>query len=126
MTDRTEVLYNAECPVCSREVNHYRSLSERAGLPVDYAELADPAVPESWGISADEAARRLHVRKEGKLYAGVPAFIVLWREIPRTRWLARLFSLPGVHWLAVKIYDMMLAPVLYRMHRARTRRKSCR
>ena len=37
-----------------------------------------------------EAAKRLHVRKNGQVYDGIPAFIALWQDMPRYRWLARV------------------------------------
>ncbi len=116
MSDKTEVLYNASCPVCSREVNQYARLSEKAALPITYDDATDPAKQDAWGITAEDAAKRFHVRKGGQTYGGIPAFIVLWRDIPQTRWLARLVSLPGVYWLACKVYDHIAAPLLYRMH----------
>ena len=71
-------------------------------------------------MDADTAARRLHVRKDGIVLSGIPAFIALWQEIPRYRWLARIVSLPGIHRLAVWTYDGILAPALYAWHRRRT------
>ncbi|NNE52513.1 MAG: DUF393 domain-containing protein [Sulfitobacter sp.] len=122
MNDQTEVLYNASCPICGREVEHYAKLSTEADVPVEYHDLGDAEKLARWNVSAEEAAKRFHVRKGGQTYAGLPAFIVLWRDIPRTRWLARLFSLPGVHWIACKIYDHIAAPLLYAMHRRREAR----
>ena len=122
MSKQTEVLYNASCPICSREVDHYAKLSDKAGVPVDYHDLGDAEKLARWNVDAEEAAKRFHVRKEGQVYAGLPAFIVLWREIPRTRWLARIFSLPGVHWIACKGYDHVAAPLLYALHRRRQAR----
>lgn len=116
MSNETEVLYNATCPICSREVDHYAKLSARAALPIRYDNATDPAKLADWGITAEDAAKRFHVRKGGQTYGGIPAFIVLWQDIPQTRWLARLISLPGVHWLACKVYDHIAAPLLYGLH----------
>ena len=121
MSDDTEVLYNASCPICSREVDHYARLSTRQALPIRYDDGTDPEKLRDWGISAEDAARRFHVRKNGVTYAGIPAFIVLWRDIPQMRWLARLISLPGVHWLATVLYDHVAAPMLYWLHLRRRR-----
>ncbi|MEL6619374.1 MAG: DUF393 domain-containing protein [Pseudomonadota bacterium] len=115
MTDQTRVLYNADCPVCSFEINHYAEYSEKSGLPIRFDDLNSQALAQ-WNITADEAARRLHVLKNGEIYGGIPAFIVLWQDMPRYRWLARLVSLPGINWLAVKVYDHVLAPLIYRWH----------
>ncbi len=123
MTDQTEVLYNGECPICSREVDHYAKLSTRQGLPIRYDSLTDAGALAAWGITPEDAAKRLHVRKGDKILSGIPAFVVLWRQIPQTRWLARIVSLPGVHGIACVVYDHVLAPLLYRMHLARQRRR---
>lgn len=122
MTQQTEVLYNGDCPVCSREINHYEKLSQKQALAIRYDNLGDGSRLQSWGIDADTAAKRLHVRKDGQIYAGIPAFIVLWQDIPQMNWLARVVSLPGVHRAACALYDHVLAPLLYRWHLRRQNR----
>jgi predicted DCC family thiol-disulfide oxidoreductase YuxK len=119
---RTSVLYNATCPVCSFEIDHYAAYAHDRALPIRFDDLNDPARLAAWGIDADAAARRLHVLKDGRLLAGIPAFIVLWQEMPRYRWLARVVSLPGVHGLATLAYDRVLAPLIYRWHLRRLKR----
>ena len=56
---------------------------------------------------------------------GVDAFLALWREMPRYRWLARLVGMPGIKQLAWLAYEGALAPIIYRWD-ARRRRKSGR
>jgi predicted DCC family thiol-disulfide oxidoreductase YuxK len=126
MSNETEVLYNADCPICSREVNHYAKLSQQAALPITYQGLGDADRLESWGVNAQEAAKRFHVRKNGEITSGLPAFIILWREIPQTRWLAQLFSLPVVNWTATKVYDHIAAPMLFQMHKRRQSKAAAR
>jgi len=116
MSDQTEVLYNDTCPICSREVDHYAKLSADQALPIRYDGITNPATLADWGITPEEAAKRFHVRKNGVTYGGVPAFVVLWQDIPQMRWLAKLISLPGIHWIASKGYDHIAAPLLYRLH----------
>ncbi|WP_300035896.1 thiol-disulfide oxidoreductase DCC family protein [uncultured Roseobacter sp.] len=121
-SDETAVLYNDACPVCAKEIRHYAGISEKQALAIRYDDLNDAARLQSWGLTADQAARRLHVRKNGQVLDGIPAFIALWQDIPRYRWLARLVSLPGVHITARLLYDHILAPLLYRRHLARSAR----
>ncbi len=102
MSEKTEVLYNETCPICSREVQHYEKLSERAAIPITYHGITNPATLAAWGISPEDAARRFHVRKGGVIYGGIPAFLILWDEIPKTRWIARLVRTPGLHWIACR------------------------
>lgn len=116
---KTDVLYNAACSVCSREIDHYARISADQALPLRYDDLNNAGLLRAWGISAEDAAKRLHVRKDGQIYSGVPAFIVLWQALPRYRWLAKFVSLPGVYRCATWVYDGMLAPALYRRHQKR-------
>ncbi|MEL6806589.1 MAG: DUF393 domain-containing protein [Pseudomonadota bacterium] len=115
MTENTRVLYNADCPVCSFEINHYAAYSVRNGLPIRFEDLNRDAL-DAWGLTPDEAARRLYVMKDGQMFSGIPAFIVLWQDMPRYRWLARLIALPGLNRLACLTYDYVLAPLIYRWH----------
>lgn len=122
MTQQTEVLYNDTCPVCSREIRQYERISLKHALAIKFDGLNDESTLKDWGITEDEAAKRLHVRRGGQIYGGVPAFIVLWQELPRMQWLARVVNLPGVYWISCKVYDHVLAPVLYRWHKWRQKR----
>ena len=115
MSKVTSILYNGDCPVCSFEIRHYERYAARSDLPIRFDDLNDCDL-SPWGVSADAAARRLHVLKDGKVLDGIPAFLALWREMPRYRWLARLVGLPGIRQVAVAIYDHVLAPALYRWH----------
>jgi predicted DCC family thiol-disulfide oxidoreductase YuxK len=123
-TSDTRVLYNEQCPVCSFEINHYEVYARRKGLPIQFDDLNGPE-RAAWGIDEDTAARRLYVVHKGDLTSGIPAFLVLWHEMPRYRWLARIVGLPGLRQAAALAYDHILAPLIYRWHlRRRARRVS--
>ncbi len=115
----TRVLYNHTCPICSFEIDAYRKRAEASDLPIRFDTLADAT---SWGLTPDQAARRLHVLHNGTLLSGIPAFRALWGEIPHLRWLARLTGRPFIGAAAVTLYDKVLAPVLYQMHKRRQKR----
>lgn len=119
----TSVLYNANCPVCDFEIRHYAKYAVDNGLPIRFDDLNSDARGQ-WGLDADTAARRLYVLHEGKLTSGVPAFLVLWAQMPRYNWLARVISLPGVKQIASAGYDYILAPVIYRWHLRRLRKQA--
>ncbi len=116
----TAVLYNACCPVCSLEINHYARITEKNDLPIAFDDLNDHETLSAWGIDSETAARRLHVRKDGEILDGIPAFIALWREMPRYGWLASVVNTPGVYQFAVCTYDYILAPALYHWHLRRS------
>ena len=92
---KTAVLYNASCPVCSYEINHYAQYSQNKALPIAFDDLNDSDKLAAWDIDPDTAARKLHVMKDGEVFAGIPAFIVSvagYATIPlagATGWAAR-------------------------------------
>ncbi len=118
MSNKTHVIYNASCPVCSAEIDHYRAYSTKRALPISYADIGDADLTK-WGLSRDDAAKRLHVVQDGELLSGVPAFAALWAEMPRYRWVSRLVMVPGIRHVAAAIYNHILAPALYARHRRR-------
>ena len=112
---KTSVLYNATCPVCNLEIQHYARYARTHGLPIRFDDLNTDA-RNQWGLDADTAARRLYVLKNGTLTSGIPAFLVLWAQMPRYRVLAKVVGLPGVRHIATLAYDHVLAPAIYRWH----------
>jgi len=122
MTGNAKVIYNANCPICSREVDSYRRYAEARGLPLRFEDL-NTADLAQLGLTPSDAARRLHVVRDGRLLAGVDAFVALWSEMPRFAWLARLVSLPGIRQVARAVYEYVLAPALYALHRRRVARQ---
>ncbi|NEX47700.1 thiol-disulfide oxidoreductase DCC family protein [Pseudotabrizicola algicola] len=122
-TPDTSVLFNAQCPVCNFEISHYARYAEQAGLPIRFDDLNGPQRAH-WGLDADTAARRLYVLHRGELTSGIPAFLVLWAEMPRYRLLGRIVGLPGIRQVATLAYDHALAPLIYRWHLRRQRRQA--
>jgi predicted DCC family thiol-disulfide oxidoreductase YuxK len=119
---KTSVLYNANCPVCNFEIGHYARYADTAGLPIRFDDLNTDA-RDQWGLDADTAARRLYVLHDGVLTSGIPAFLVLWAQMPRYQLLGRIVGLPGIRQIASFAYDHVLAPVIYRWHLHRLRKQ---
>lgn len=119
----TCVLYNGACLICSAEIGHYARYANAAGLPIRFDDLNSDA-RHQWDMDADAAARRLYVLHGGKLMSGIPAFLVLWAQMPRYRWLARIVGLHVIRPVAGMIYDHVLAPLLYRRHLNRQTRRA--
>ena len=120
---KTRILFNADCPICSAEICHYRVYAEGRGIAMGFDDLnqIDPVV---YGVSREEAAKRLHVLHEGNVISGMPAFVVIWQQLPRYQWLAKIVCLPLVHFLSNLAYDYVLAPFLYATHLRRQRKRS--
>jgi predicted DCC family thiol-disulfide oxidoreductase YuxK len=89
---KTTTYFDGGCPLCSKEIAHYRHLDRDARVHwVDIT--ADAAALLEVGLDKETAMRRFHVRTaDGVLLSGVPAFVALWRELPWYRQLARLVT----------------------------------
>lgn len=109
----TRILYNDTCPLCRFEIDHYRAAATRDSAPLRFDRLSDAA---RWGLTEDQAARRLHVLQDGELLSGLEAFRAIWTTLPRWRWLARVTGLPVIRPVVTALYDRMAAPLLYRAH----------
>ena len=121
----TSVLYNASCPLCNFEIRHYEKYAGDTGLPIRFDDLNSDARLR-WGLDPDTAARRLYVLHHGALTSGIPAFLVLWAQMPKYRWLGKIVGLPGVRQIASALYDHALAPLIYRWHLRRLRKNAPR
>jgi predicted DCC family thiol-disulfide oxidoreductase YuxK len=114
-----EILYNGQCPICSAEIGHYKAAAEACNAPLHFVDLTQTDLTD-WGMDADTAARRLHVRDaSGALVTGVAAFAAIWQDLPRWRWLARLVMLPVIRPSLDWGYERIAAPLLYRLHQRR-------
>lgn len=111
--DNTRILYNDTCPLCRFEIDHYRAAASRDSAPLRFDTLQDAT---SWGLTEDQAARRLHVLHNGELLAGLAAFRAIWQTLPRWRWLARVTGWPLINPALTLLYDRIAAPLLYRAH----------
>jgi predicted DCC family thiol-disulfide oxidoreductase YuxK len=120
--EKMSVIYNETCPICSREVGQYARAARDAGAAIEFLGLAEADLCQH-GLDRDSAARAFHVVRDGRLMSGVDAFVALWAELPRWRWLSRIVSLPVIRPVAGVLYDNIAAPALYALHRRREARR---
>ncbi|MGF1525829.1 MAG: thiol-disulfide oxidoreductase DCC family protein [Candidatus Competibacterales bacterium] len=119
------VYYNGACPLCRREIDHYRHLAQRhGGCGLQWADIhAHLGTLQARGIDYERARRRLHAVEsgsgEGVLLEGVDAFRGLWLRLPPYRWLGKALGLGLLRTLAWGLYEGLLAPLLYRYNRWR-------
>jgi predicted DCC family thiol-disulfide oxidoreductase YuxK len=101
---QTTVLYDGGCPLCSREINHYRRLA--GDRPIEWLDVTQPGADIGrFGLNRGEALKLFHViDSTGTMHVGASAFIALWAELPRYRWLAGLCRSLGLVPLLEVIY----------------------
>jgi len=115
-----EVLYNAECPICRREIEHYKRIS---GDDLTYVEITAETAA-NWGLSEDQAAKQLHVRRGAQISVGVEAFVAIWRQLPYFWILAPIVNFKPIKAISSVIYRRCLAPPLFAAHKRRRRRRA--
>jgi len=86
------VYYDGACPVCSREIAMYQR--EPGGHDIRWIDVTRcDAASLGDDLTRDAALARLHLRNaNGKLVSGAAAFIGMWNQLPRWRWLGRLLG----------------------------------
>jgi predicted DCC family thiol-disulfide oxidoreductase YuxK len=93
------VFYDGLCPLCSREIAHYRTKVE--GEDVAFVDIASADFDGGlFGVDAAQARVVLHVKVGSEMRTGLAAVMSMWDALPAYRWLARFVSLPGIHALA--------------------------
>ena len=75
------VLYDGACPVCRREIAHYRQ--RKGSESINWVDIrSDTRSLEYLQISQQDALAIFHVRdQEGNWHTGTRAFIYLWSQI---------------------------------------------
>ena len=87
------MLFDGGCPLCSREVEHYKGIDREN--KIDWVDIANSDdVSQRYGIKTGTAMERLHViDNEGVMQSGVNAFLALWDVLPGYRYIARLIRI---------------------------------
>ena len=105
----TKVYYNESCSICRFEINHYKKFEEKIGW-VDVTNNKS-AVDET-KKQPKELIRRLHVLKDGQIYNGIDAFLIVWEKLPKYKWLYNLVNTPIIYRISYIAYEC-LAYLLY-------------
>ncbi len=101
------VLYDGDCPLCSREIGWYQGLN--ASARIRWIDLRDASAPLPDGIDRDTALARFHVvAADGTAASGAAAFLRLWQAHPGLRRAARLLSRPLPLALLERAYRLFL------------------
>ena len=114
-----EVLYNDDCPICSREIKHYAGLS---GDDVTFVKITEQSAAD-WGLTEEQAAKQIHARSGGNVTVGVDAFVSVWQRLPYYRSLSLIVGWRPIRFITDIVYRNVLAPSLFAMHKRRQRRQ---
>lgn len=79
------VFYDGACPLCSREIDHYRRRDEEGRIR--FVDIARPGFDaRAEGLDPERVHKEFHVRlPSGETLTAVRAFTAIWRELGLTR-----------------------------------------
>lgn len=97
--------FDGLCPLCSREVSHYRKRATPGS--VEFVDITDPEFnPLAHGLDPVRIHKVMHVKQGDQVRTGLDAFLAIWDTIPGHRWMARVARWPGVHALLTVGYHL--------------------
>jgi len=100
----SKVFYNNSCSICRFEINHYKKITKN----IDWIDISNQkSASKQINLDSKTLLRRLHLIKKGKLYSGIDAFIHLWSEIPRYKFLAILLKKPFIYHISWLFYEIL-------------------
>jgi len=104
MPRQTITFYDGGCPLCRKEVQHYRKIDRAHAVQwIDIDAQGDQL--EDFGITQATAMTRFHVLDhEGQMQTGAAAFVALWSVLPYYRCLAKLARSMGLIPLLERLY----------------------
>ena len=100
-----KVYYNKSCNICRAEINIYKKQNIKE---IEWVDITNNTVAEK-DTSKDNKTllRRLHVEEEGQIFSGAEAFLLVWKKIPKYKFLYVFFKLPIIFTLFSFLYEII-------------------
>ena len=100
-----KVYFNNSCKICKTEIDLYKKEKIQE---IDWIDITDNSSAEKETSKTDkELLRRLHVKDGEKVLEGAEAFLVLWKKIPKYKFLYNFFKLPIIYSLFSILYEIV-------------------
>ena len=100
-----KVYYNKSCSICRAEINLYKKQNIEE---IEWVDITDNIVAEKNTLKDNKTLlRRLHVKEGGKVFGGAKAFLLVWKKIPKYKFLYNFFKLPIIFTLFSFFYEIV-------------------
>ncbi len=87
-----KVYFNNSCKICKAEIDLYKKEKIQE---IDWVDITNNDLAEmETARNSKELLRRLHVKEGEKITQGAKAFLILWKKIPKYKFLYNFFRLP--------------------------------
>ena len=87
-----KVYFNNSCKICKAEIDIYKK--EKIN-DIDWIDITDNKLAsEETSRDSKQLLRRLHVKDGENIVEGAAAFLLLWKKMPKYKFLYNFFKLP--------------------------------
>ena len=100
-----KVYYNESCNICKAEINLYKKQNIEE---IEWVDITNNIIAEKETSKNDKnLLRRLHVIDNGKVFEGAEAFLLVWKKIPKYKFLHNFFKLPVIFQIFKFTYEVI-------------------
>ena len=100
-----QIDFNNSCKICKAEIDLYKKEKIQE---IDWIDITDNTLATKETSKNDkELLRRLHVKDGEKVLEGAEAFLVLWKKMPKYKFLYNFFKLPIIFTLFSILYEIV-------------------
>ncbi len=100
-----EVYFNNSCKICKAEIDLYKKEQVNEINWIDITN--NKAARIETNKNNKELLRRIHVKKDGKIFSGAEAFLIVWKNIPKYKILYSIFRLPIIFQMFSVLYEII-------------------
>lgn len=100
-----KVYYNESCSICRAEINLYKKQKIKE---IEWVDITNNLAAEKDTSKDDKTLlRRLHVEEDGQVFGGAKAFLLVWKKMPKYKFLYTFFKLPIIFTLFSFFYEII-------------------
>jgi predicted DCC family thiol-disulfide oxidoreductase YuxK len=100
-----KVYYNKSCSICRAEINVYKKQNIK---DIQWVDITNNKIAEKETLKNDKTLlRRLHVKDGEKIIGGAKAFLLVWKKIPKYKFLYIFFKTPIIFNLFSFFYEIV-------------------
>ena len=100
-----KVYFNNSCNICRAEINLYKKQNIE---DIEWVDITNNKSAEIETQKNDKALlRRLHIKDGDKVISGAEAFLLVWKKIPKYKFLYTFFKIPIIFTLFSLSYELI-------------------
>ena len=100
-----KVYFNNSCRICKAEINLYKKENIKE---IDWIDITSNKFAEKeTSKDGKQLLRRLHIKDGEKVIGGAKAFLLLWKKMPKYKFLYNFFKLPIIFSIFSIAYEVI-------------------